>query len=55
MNHVDGIKSSAAVDNPDGEECRKEEYENSDLKNNDDNTLEKQNGSYIYAFWWCDI
>lgn len=47
MNHVDGIKSSPAVDNLDAEECRKEDCESSDLKNNDDTTSEKQNGLCI--------
>lgn len=47
MNHVDGIKSLPAVDNLDGEECRKEECESSDLKTNDDITSEKQNGLSI--------
>lgn len=49
MNHVDGIKSSPAVDNLDGEECKREESESSDLKNNEDNALEKQNGLCIFS------
>lgn len=44
MNHVDGIKSSQAPESPATEECKLEDSENSNSKNDENCVSEKKSG-----------
>lgn len=51
MNHVDGIKSSATLESPPADDCKKDISGNSDFKTIEDCDKERQNGLLFIIFF----